>query len=138
MNETHTLTIAREIKERFNSHTTNEYPNEACGMLVGYDENNNYKIVDFIPMDSTLKSPVQFVMDSNEILAAYRTAADRNLKIVGIFHSHPMSPPIPSITDKTYMETNTGVWIIQSGVDYKMRSYLLRNDSIIEVDTVFE
>lgn len=128
------LIISDDVKKKFEALTKKTYPNEGCGMMIGNNDEINYEIIDVIPIKSVIESPVKFVMDDNELLNGYKTAESRGLKVLGIFHSHPLSPPIPSITDREYMEINTGIWIIQSGVDYQMRAYILRNEKIIEIE----
>ncbi|HEB01922.1 MAG TPA: M67 family peptidase, partial [Nitrospirae bacterium] len=44
-------------------------------------------------------SPVSYSFDSTEQLRVMKEMESRGLKLVGIYHSHPDSPPIPSLTD---------------------------------------
>jgi proteasome lid subunit RPN8/RPN11 len=51
-----------------------------------------------------------------------------NLEIIGIFHSHPNSEAYPSNTDKKFMENNSYVWIIYSGMNKNFKAYVLESD----------
>ena len=45
------------------------------------------------------EKPVRFLIGDRDMLQAERAAAERDLDIVGIFHSHPDSPPVASPRD---------------------------------------
>ena len=59
-------------------------------------------------------------------------AEEKNLDVVGIFHSHPNSQAIPSPTDKKFMHSNPVVWLIYSGEEKNFRAYILESE-IIEI-----
>ncbi len=44
----------------------------------------------------------QFAIDPADFLRLTRVARDRNLDIIGIYHSHPDHPAVPSEFDRTY------------------------------------
>ena len=65
---------------------------ERCGLLAGTEG-----IVDkVLPVPNALNSPVAYLMDGPEFAAAMVACAFEPL---GIFHSHPVGPPVPSPTD---------------------------------------
>jgi len=59
------------------------------------------------------------------------------LKIIGIFHSHPDSEAFPSNTDKKFMELNPVVWIIYSGALRDFKAYVLETE-ILEIPIKME
>ena len=61
-------------------------------------------------------------------MKGYQLAEKMHLELVGVFHSHPNSDAIPSITDKKFMQNNPVPWIIFSGVDNNLRAYLIVSD----------
>ena len=102
----------------------NSLPNESCALLLGYNTNENeVKVIDTLSMKNSDASPTTFRIDSQELINAYLTAENMNLNIVGIFHSHP-APPIPSSTDKIFMEINPVVWLIYSTLTNESRAYI--------------
>lgn len=70
-------------------------PNEACGLLGGIGE--SVKIV--IPVTNLLHSPVRFRMEPTEQLKAFQLLEERDLDLVGVYHSHPYGPDGLSATD---------------------------------------
>lgn len=84
--------VARQIAD----HALSESPNEACGLLAGSRE----QISRAIPLGNAAKSPdTHFSFDPNEELRALKAIDAAGLGWVGVYHSHPMTPPIPSRED---------------------------------------
>ncbi len=77
------------------AHAKSDLPNEACGLMFG----NMGKVEQIRPILNRNPSPVSYSLDSQEQLSVTTDMASRGLKLVGIYHSHPDSPPIPSLTD---------------------------------------
>jgi [CysO sulfur-carrier protein]-S-L-cysteine hydrolase len=99
-------------------------PNESCALLLGnYDNENEIKVIDSLAMRNSDESPRSFRIESQELINGYLTAEKMNLNVVGIFHSHP-APPIPSSTDKIFMEINPVVWLIYSTLINQSRAYI--------------
>jgi proteasome lid subunit RPN8/RPN11 len=74
-------------------------------------------------MKNSDASPTSFRIEPQELINAYLTAEKRNLSVIGIFHSHP-APPIPSSTDKIFMEINPVIWLIYSTITKESRAYI--------------
>ncbi len=70
-------------------------PNEACGLIAGVGEvvTKVYQLVNADP------GPHRFTIDPAEQFAAWQDADANGWEIVGVFHSHPAAPPIPSPSD---------------------------------------
>jgi [CysO sulfur-carrier protein]-S-L-cysteine hydrolase len=99
-------------------------PNESCALLLGnYNNENEIKVIDSLAMRNSDESPRSFKIESQELINGYLTAEKMNLNVVGIFHSHP-APPIPSSTDKIFMEINPVVWLIYSTLINQCRAYI--------------
>jgi [CysO sulfur-carrier protein]-S-L-cysteine hydrolase len=99
-------------------------PNESCALLLGnYNNENEIKVIDSLAMRNSDESPISFRIESQELINGYLTAEKMNLNVVGIFHSHP-APPMPSSTDKIFMEINPVVWLIYSTLINLSRAYI--------------
>jgi len=86
-----TNTLLNEIIE----HSRAALPNEACGLLIG----RAGRVERVRPVLNSEPSPVSYVFDSMDHLAAMKEIKSDGMELMGIFHSHPDSPPVPSITD---------------------------------------
>jgi proteasome lid subunit RPN8/RPN11 len=82
------------LKELF-AHALGASPNEACGFLGGRDGEVErvYKVRN---VDS---SPVTYRFDPAEQMRVMREMEREGLELVGIYHSHPVSPAYPSQVD---------------------------------------
>jgi proteasome lid subunit RPN8/RPN11 len=88
-------------------------PLETCAILIGKRNNNQFNILDVMPMNNDDKSEIRFTIDDEKLYETYKNVESTNLAVVGIFHTHP-SMPIPSVTDIKYMEINPIPWVIHS------------------------
>jgi proteasome lid subunit RPN8/RPN11 len=113
------LTISSEQIQAISNHAEQTYPQECCGLLMGeINENNDKIIVDIIPTENAWNSetaktfkevettdiPVtserRFTISAQQMIQAQKQARERNLIIIGIYHSHPDHPAIPSEFDR--------------------------------------
>jgi len=89
------LVIPDELLDEMISHARNCLPNEACGMLAGF-AGRARKIY---ALENSDASSVTYVVDPKAQLMAIRDMNSQGLDMIAIYHSHPDSPPLPSITD---------------------------------------
>lgn len=110
-------------------------PNESCALLLGNNTNkeNEIQVIESLSMKNSDALPTtRFRIDSQELINGYLRAEKMGLNVVGIFHSHP-APPIPSSTDKIFMEINPVVWLIYSTLTNESRAYIFEQEKIREV-----
>jgi len=102
-----------------------EYSNsesyEMCALLIGKGTQVNHIYF----TDNIEKSPVHFTISNEQLINGYKKAAEMNMDIIGIFHSHPNNKAYPSVTDERFMKINPGVWIIYSGTEKNMKAFVL-------------
>lgn len=128
------IVISQDQKERLLSHALKVKPNESCAILYGNVDNEKNIVKDIFLTENIDKSPVNFSISNEELLKAYKMAEEKNLDIVGIFHSHPNSDAFPSSTDKKFMHTNPVVWLI-SGESNELKAFVLESE-IVEIPIV--
>ncbi|MEO9294943.1 MAG: M67 family metallopeptidase [Nitrososphaera sp.] len=107
-------------------------PSESCAFLLGRSE-GAVRVRDILPMRNADDSRISFSILPDELLAAYQEAERRGLDIVGIFHSHPSSP-VPSGTDRRFMEINPVVWVIFSTTENSFGAWIFAADSVQKVE----
>lgn len=90
-------------------------PEECCGYLLGYSKTikpnvNSSAIlkvniaVDVFNVKNIHPNPqLFFTFSPTDQLRVFRIAKEKKLKIIGIFRSHPNSPPFPSKQDCKYL-----------------------------------
>jgi proteasome lid subunit RPN8/RPN11 len=94
------LKISREFVEAILSQSRSEYPDEACGVIVGpMGAGSAHRMK---PMINVAHSPTFYEFDPMDLLALYREVDDRDEEIVVIYHSHTDTEAYPSRTDIAY------------------------------------
>ena len=75
-------------------------PFEACGYVVGDVAGTDRIVVAGVhPIENALRSPVAFALDGQSMIDTEARIVDLDQEIVGVFHSHPTSAPVPSRRD---------------------------------------
>lgn len=97
------------------AHGESAYPEECCGLLIGKLSQNHKTVVEvkasknvwnaqasvlFSAQSATKLS--HYTIAPETMLAVQKETRDRNLQIIGIYHSHPNHPAIPSECDRLY------------------------------------
>jgi proteasome lid subunit RPN8/RPN11 len=80
-------------------HAQETYPDECCGFLLGnFDDGGLVHQVKRATNQNTDRTD-RFIISPEEFAQTQFVADDAGLDIIGIYHSHPDWPPIPSQTD---------------------------------------
>ena len=128
--------IDKDIMTRIKSHLESAYPHEACGFLLGTNTQHIRSISHLIEVEnlSTENQRRRFVIDPLDYLKAERFAEKEGLTIIGIYHSHPDHPAIPSVHDLEYAQPFFSYFIhsITSGKMTDTKSYRLLHGKFIE------
>ena len=78
------------------AHARQAAPAECCGLLIG----SATDIGEAVPAANVADDPRRhYIVDPRDHLRAIRSARQRGLQVIGAYHSHPASTPIPSETD---------------------------------------
>jgi proteasome lid subunit RPN8/RPN11 len=126
------IIITESQKKILSNHASNEKPNESCAVLFGMVDNQKTIVKEIFLTENIDKSPVNFTISNEQLIKCYKTAEEKKMEVVGIFHSHPNSEAYPSDTDKKFMHSNPVVWIIYSGITNEFKAYVLESN-IVEV-----
>jgi proteasome lid subunit RPN8/RPN11 len=77
------------------AHAHDTLPAECCGILIGRADD----VVEAVPAFNLSDDPNRYELDPKAHIDARRAARDRGLEVVGFYHSHPHTEPVPSIAD---------------------------------------
>lgn len=92
--------------EKICSHAQCEYPKECCGIMLGRKADGQrsvYKIIQTANVVGEPENRKHFRISSFETIKAELIAEQRQLEIVGFYHSHPEYDAIPSKEDTLHM-----------------------------------
>ena len=126
------IIISESQKKTLVNHANNEKPNESCAILFGTINEQKTIVKEIFLAKNIDESPVNFTISNEQLIKCYKTAEEKKMEVVGIFHSHPNSEAYPSNTDKKFMYSNPVVWVIYSGITNEFKAYVLESD-ILEI-----
>ena len=83
------------------SHSVSIYPEECCGFLYGKIEGERIEIVLGKPIENqhVEKRTRRYLITPVQFLEAEQFAVESGLEMVGVYHSHPDHPAVPSDYD---------------------------------------
>jgi proteasome lid subunit RPN8/RPN11 len=77
-----------------------EYPNEACGLIVGdAPAADGGRALQYVPTRNKAASPFRYEIEPQDLLRLTIETDDAGEVFWGIVHSHTHSPAVPSPTD---------------------------------------
>jgi len=82
-------------------HAERTYPNECCGAMLGHIQGPKKTVVEAVPLENAFAGAQgeRYELRPEDLLAADKTARERGLDLIGIFHSHPDCDAYFSRTD---------------------------------------
>ena len=89
------MILPRAVCDAVVAHAREAVPDECCGILIG----TQAAVVAAVRAANLSESPSRFLIDPQDHIRARRDARAAGLDVVGFYHSHPHSEPVPSATD---------------------------------------
>jgi proteasome lid subunit RPN8/RPN11 len=111
------------------AHAKEIYPHECCGFLLGSFADGLVRHVRRATNQNQDRTD-RFVIAPKEFAQAQNEADDAELDIIGVYHSHPDWPPIPSQTDMDSAFENVFYLIasIHQGIPLNSNVWRLANE----------
>lgn len=92
--------LPSSIHEAITAQARDEYPNEACGLIVGdAPAADGGRALRFEPARNKAASPYRYEIHPDDLLRLTIATDDADEVFWGIVHSHTHSPAVPSPTD---------------------------------------
>jgi proteasome lid subunit RPN8/RPN11 len=117
------------------------FPDECCGFLFGTEDEAGNRTISAIQVVNNAKEGDKrrrFVIAPLDYLKAEQYADEQQLTLLGVYHSHPNHPAIPSEHDRVAAQPFFSYIIISvlEGKIGPVRSWRLNDDSQFEEETV--
>ena len=117
-------------------HARDALPNECCGFLLG----TTATIEEVTRATNLTPSPHQYQVDPRDHFAVIRQARQEGRTVVGVYHSHPSAPAVPSASDLEHATYAEYLYVIVSVVEApaaeEIRAYRLVSQQFERVDLV--
>ena len=105
------MILPKEIAESIARFAREAYPYECCGALLGADAS----VSQALPIANSSDEPKErrYRIDAHDFMRALKTAEQKQLEILGFYHSHPNHPARPSAYDLEHAWPNL-IYVILS------------------------
>jgi proteasome lid subunit RPN8/RPN11 len=126
------LKMGRGDVDHIHEHAREAYPEECAGALVGMDVEEMKIVVDVWRAENTHgeERSRRFLIEPLQIKEFEERAAERDMDVLGFYHSHPDHPAEPSEYDREHAWPYYSYVIASVGEDgvEGMRSWVLKDD----------
>ena len=128
------------IRDAMVAHARAEYPNEACGLIVGdAAAADGGQALRFEPTRNKAASPYRYEIDPNDLLRLTIATDDADEVFWGIVHSHTHTAAEPSPTDIGLAFYPDALYLVCSLADRTaphVRAWSIRDGTVSEVPLV--
>jgi len=97
------LVVSKELIEQINTHLESAYPGEGAGFLLGAD--GDVKEIFALPNAREEEARYnRFLLTPEDYMKAEMKAMELGVDLIGVFHSHPDCPNVPSEYDREWAQ----------------------------------
>ncbi len=134
------LAISSSIKKLLVEDALRTFPDECCGFLLGIENDEQRTIKEIIVVNNAKDGDKRrrFEITPKDYLKAERYAEENNLALLGVYHSHPNHPSIPSEHDRVVAQLFFSYIIIavRENEFVSLQSWRLNDDFQFEEEKV--
>ena len=96
------ISLNQDIIKQMEDHATTTFPDECCGFMFGGIDNGNTKVELISKVTNTHPDfkARRFLISPDDYMIAENYADENGYALVGVYHSHPNHPAIPSDIDR--------------------------------------
>jgi proteasome lid subunit RPN8/RPN11 len=123
------LFLPNHLLEQINEHVEKAYPEEGAGFLIG----ENGEVKEIVALSNAREDGsrhIRFLFTPEDYLQAELKADSLGLGLIGVFHSHPDCPNVPSEYDREWAQPFFSYIItrVDQGKAVNSRSWKLLED----------
>jgi proteasome lid subunit RPN8/RPN11 len=127
------ITVEQAAENIMNEDAVNAFPDECCGFMFGReDAAGNRVVIQALPINNAAveNRKRRFVISAKDYMKGEQYAVENDVQLLGIYHSHPNHPAIPSEHDRVAAQPYFSYVIIsvQNGNVDHTRSWLLNDN----------
>jgi len=97
------IEIGDEHLRQMRAHGERDYPFECCGLMLGrFDGDGRKTVIETYPISNAREEAAKrnrFLIRPEELVRGEKYAREKNLDVVGFYHSHPDDRAVPSQYD---------------------------------------
>jgi len=135
------IIIEPSVRELMIEDAVNTFPDECCGFLFGREETDGTRIVlDILVVDNSKEGDKtrRFEISPLDYMTAEQHALDHDWTLLGVYHSHPNHPAIPSEHDRKAAQPYFSYVIVSvlNNEIITLRSWLLNEEQQFEEEKI--
>jgi proteasome lid subunit RPN8/RPN11 len=136
------LIIHAKARQEMLSDAIGAFPDECCGFFFGEESGDDRIIKVARPVVNAKQGDKRrrFAISPKDYIAAERFADEQQLQLLGVYHSHPNHPAIPSEHDRVAAQpwfSYIIISVMNSKIDH-IRSWQLNAENQFEEETITE
>ncbi|HVU56393.1 MAG TPA: M67 family metallopeptidase [Puia sp.] len=137
------IIIEPRVRQLMIEDAINTFPDECCGFLFGREEHDGTRVlVDILAVDNSKEGDKRrrFAISPQDYMTAEQHALDHDWTLLGIYHSHPNHPAIPSEHDRVAAQPFFS-YVIVSVLEKEvitLRSWVLNDDQQFEEEKIID
>lgn len=137
------IIIEPSIRQLLVEDAVNTFPDECCGFFFGREEKDGTRvIIDILVVDNSKEGDKtrRFLISPADYMAAEQHALDHDWDLLGVYHSHPNHPAIPSEHDRKAAQPYFSYIIISvmNGEHINIRSWRLNEQEQFDEEKVVD
>jgi proteasome lid subunit RPN8/RPN11 len=134
------ITVERDAEKIMNDDAVRGFPDECCGFMFGNDDAEGNRMVTIaLPINNSAveNRKRRFEISPKDYLKGEQYAIANDVQFIGIYHSHPNHPAIPSEHDRVAAQPYFSYVIISVGEDgvKNTRSWVLNDNMQFDEET---
>ncbi len=123
------ILLPQEAYDILDQHTRSCWPEEACALLIGDRSGIREILISRVVLSKNVAEDRKryFEIDPRVRISLEKELRDKSEEFVGLYHSHPEGPAVPSETDESMIYEKELCWLIASCGDSgirEMKGYL--------------
>jgi proteasome lid subunit RPN8/RPN11 len=119
-------------------HAEADYPRECCGLILGVGD----RVEAIEPMVNVWVGEAghsvrdRYAIDPAEMLGVMKRSRDQGLEIIGIYHSHPDHPAVPSECDRAaaWPQYRYVILSVERGKVVDLGVWVLEDEVFVAID----
>jgi proteasome lid subunit RPN8/RPN11 len=98
------LKIRESLFRQIHAHGVETYPHECCGALLGREADSSREVTALLPLANQREDSPRnrFEVTPGDVRLAEKTAREKQIELLGWYHSHPDAPARPSEYDRDH------------------------------------
>jgi proteasome lid subunit RPN8/RPN11 len=97
------IVLENDVQKIIVQEAVEAYPDECCGFLYGHEDSSGRRFITQAHIAANVKDGDKrrrFEISPHDYLEAERYAEEQQIELLGVYHSHPDHPAIPSEHDR--------------------------------------